>query len=203
MAKYTFNVPGFFSEPAASMKDAPCGGLKDAPCAPPSAKVTLFGGYQFVQQSNPGEPQCILQRGQHDRRLSVRLDRHSAFDSDRDRQTAWAGVRYEDGPWSLTGAYYFFSQNSYLSDGNAGGFANETCAGQRNAALTSRTFVGHRVGSNCSGDFNQGSFLIDYTFNKHLDVYAGVSFTELNGGLGSGFLQNNDTAFATGVRIKW
>ena len=53
MAKYSFNVPGFFSEPAVSMKDAPCGGLKDAPCAPPTAKVTFYGGYQHVDQSNP------------------------------------------------------------------------------------------------------------------------------------------------------
>ena len=46
-------MPGFFSEPEVSLKDAPCGGLKDAPCAPPSAKVTLSGGYQHVDQSNP------------------------------------------------------------------------------------------------------------------------------------------------------
>ena len=31
--------------------------------------------------------------------------------------------------------------------------------------------------TNCSGDVNQGSFLIDYAFNRHFDVYAGVTFT--------------------------
>ncbi len=39
------------------MKDAPCGGLKDAPCAPPTAKVTFYGGYQHVDQSNPENAQ--------------------------------------------------------------------------------------------------------------------------------------------------
>ena len=200
MGKYTFNVPGFFSEPAVSMKDAPCGGLKDAPCAPPSAKVTLFGGYQYVDQSNPSLPQAFY-NGNHTiggyQYVTTANPTLQAFGSDRIRETAWAGIRYEDGPWSLTGAYYFFSQNSFLNNENL------TCAQTTTAALTSRTFVGQRIGSNCSGDFNQGSFLIDYTFNRHFDVYAGVSFTEQTGGLNSGFLQDNDTTFATGVRVKW
>ncbi len=27
-----------------------------------------------------------------------------------------------------------------------------------------------------------GSFLVDYTFNKHFDIYAGVSFADITGG---------------------
>ena len=210
MGKYTFNVPGFFSEPAVSMKDAPCGGLKDAPCAPPSAKVTIFGGYQHVDQSNPSDPQFAYSGGHTIggyQYVTTSNPTLQAFGSDRIRETAWAGARYEDGPWSFTGAYYFFSQNSFLSTATgviAGtNIAANTCAGATISAQRSTTFVGTRVGSNCSGDFNQGSFLIDYTFNKHFDVYAGVSFTEQTGGLNSGFLQNNDTTFATGVRVKW
>ena len=54
-----------------------------------------------------------------------------AFGSDRIRETAWAGASYEDGPWKLIGAWYFFSQNSFLSNagGRTGGLANNTCAG--------------------------------------------------------------------------
>jgi len=88
---------------------------------------------------------------------------------------------------------YWFSQNSYL--GTATGFisgatvAANTCAGATIAAQRSATFIGTRVASNCSGDFNQGSFLIDYTVNRHFDIYAGVTFTEQTGGLNSGFLE--------------
>jgi hypothetical protein len=207
MAKYTFNVPGFFGEPAVSLKDAPCGGLKDAPCAPPSAKVTLYGGYQHVDQSNPNAPQFAYS-GNHTiggyQYVSTGL---LAFDSDRIRETAWAGASYEDGPWKLIGAWYFLSQNSFLS--TATGFitgtdiAANTCAGATITAQRSRTFVGTRVGSNCSGDLNQGSFLVDYTFNRHLDMYAGVTFMEQTGGLNSGFLENNIWEVATGLRLKW
>ena len=197
MAKYSFNVPGFFSEPAVSTKDAPCGGLKDAPCAPPTAKVTLYGGYQHVDQSNPQNAQWEYS-GNHTiggyQYIATGL---RAFGSDRIRETAWAGASYEDGPWKLIGAWYFFSQNSFLN----ASFQN--CATTTAAALTSATFVGKRIGSNCSGDFNQGSFLIDYTLNRHVDLYSGVSFTEQTGGLNSGFLEDNTWVFATGMRLKW
>ncbi len=198
MAKYTFNVPGFFGAPEVSLKDAPCGGLKDAPCAPPSAKVTISGGYQHVDQSNPDHPQAFYSGNttiggyKYVTTLNPLLQ---AFGTDRIRETAWAGVRYEDGPWALVGAYYFFSQNSFL---NA---SNQNCTQATNAIAA--TALGAHIGSNCSGDFNQGSFLIDYTFNRHLDIYAGVTFTDQTGGLNSGFLQNSDVAVATGVRVKW
>ncbi len=207
MAKYTFNVPSLFTEPAVSMKDAPCGGLKDAPCAPPTAKVTFYGGYQHVDQSNPENAQ-FQYSGNHTiggyQYVATGL---LAFGSDRIRETAWAGASYEDGPWKFVGAWYFLSQNSFLSTATglvAGtNIAANTCAGATLTAQRTTTFVGTRVGSNCSGDLNQGSFLIDYTFNRHLDLYAGVTFMEQTGGLNSGFLEDNIWEVATGVRIKW
>jgi predicted porin len=208
MAKYTFNVPSFLgATEAVSTKDAPCGGLKDAPCPVATAKVTLYGGYQHVDQSNPGAAQ-FQYSGNHTiggyQYVSTGL---LAFGSDRIRETAWAGVSYEDGPWKLVGAWYFLSQNSFLSTATglvAGtNIAANTCAGATLTALRSTTFVGTRVGSNCSGDLNQGSFLIDYTFNRHLDLYAGVTFMEQTGGLNSGFLEDNIWEVATGLRLKW
>ena len=54
-----------------------------------------------------------------------------------------------------------------------------------------------------AGDLNQGSLLVDYTFNKHFDVYAGVTYSDIAGGLANGFLQDNNTAVATGLRLKF
>ena len=209
MAKYTFNVPSFFGGEAVSLKDAPCGGLKDAPCAPPSAKVTLFGGYQHVDQSNPDHLQSFYNGfttiGGY-RYLTTTSLTAQAFGSDRIRETAWAGVSYEDGPWKLVGAWYGLAQNSFLANGGV------TCASLTTTNISNKAkglYVGNTTGSNCSGDFNQGSFLIDYTFNRHLDLYAGVTFTDQTGGLNggstttSGSLADNTWAVATGLRLKW
>ena len=101
------------------MKDAPCGGLKDAPCAPPTAKVTFYGGYQHVDQSNPENAAMAVQweppRSAVIRYVATADLTLQAFGSDRIRETAWAGASYEDGPWKLIGAWYFFSQNSFLN----------------------------------------------------------------------------------------
>ena len=64
-------------------------------------------------------------------------------------------------------------------------------------------FVGNPIGANCSGDLNQGSFLIDYTFNKHFDIYTGVTVSDISGGISSGFLQTSDVAVTSGLRLKF
>jgi predicted porin len=192
MAKYTFNVPSLFSAPEpVSTKDV---SLKDAPVAPPSAKLTFYGGYQYVEQSNPENPQYTYSGnttiGGY-RYVSTGL---LAFGSDRIRETIWAGASYVDGPWRLAAAWYRYSQDSYLNS------SFQTCA--TTTANTSAT-ARFRVGSNCAAEFNQGSLLVDYTVNRHFDIYAGVSFAEQSGGFNSGSLEDNSIAFASGVRIKW
>jgi hypothetical protein len=49
---------------------------------------------------------------------------------------------------------------------------------------------------------HSGSFLIDYTVNRHFDIYAGVTVADQTGGLNSGFLTDNSVASASGIRIK-
>jgi hypothetical protein len=197
MAKYTFDVPSLFAEPAVSTKDGSCGGLKDAPCAPPAAKLTFYGGYQYVDQSNPDNPQYTYSGNTTIGGYKYIVTGLLAFGSDRIRETAWAGASYQDGPWRFAAAWYRYSQNSYLNS------SFQNCATTTASALTSKTFVGIRIGSNCSADYNQGSFLIDYTVNKHFDIYAGVTFDDQTGGFNSASLADNSVAFASGVRIRW
>jgi predicted porin len=181
MAKYTFDFGG---------------GLKDET---PSAKLTFFAGYQYVTLSNPSRPESAYNGFNTIGGYRYLTEGALAYGSDRILQTEWAGANYTTGPWSITAAYYNWNQNSYL---NASFHSCEYV----NAHLSTSPInngVGKQVGGNCSGDYNQGSFLIDYIFNKHFDVYGGVSYTEIDGGLASGFLRDTDTTFATGIRVKW
>ena len=203
MAKYTFEL----GEPA-SLKDAPCGGLKDAPCAPPD-KVTLFGGFQYVTMSNPEHPQSWYndystiggyQLFTNQNFLKYGSVGDIAYGTDRVVETAWAGAKYETGPWALVAAYYWYHQNDYITA------SARNCVSQTAKNVTDKAanhFAGYTVGTNCAGDVNQGSFLVDYTFNKHLDVYAGVTLSEIGGGLSSGYLQDTGAAVTTGLRLKF
>ena len=54
-----------------------------------------------------------------------------------------------------------------------------------------------------AGEYHDGSFVVDYRFNKHWDIYAGVNYSTVDGGLASGFIANNNTSVVTGARLKF
>ncbi len=215
MAKYTFNVPSFFGAYGGSLKDAPCGGYKDAPC--PTAKLTFYGGFQEATLSNPDHYQeyyngfSTIGGYQYLTLISTTTGASShgleAFGSNKVLDTAWTGVKYEDGPWTLAAAYYYWHQDSYLLQyGSAttnGGTANNTCYLQTTANVNTTGYIGNRTGKNCAGDLNEISFLVDYAFNKHIDLYGGVTYSEISGGIANGYLQDNNFMATSGIRIRW
>src|ERR1700751_4652205 len=100
-------------------------------------------------------------------------------------QTAWAGAKYElPSGWSFTGAYYHYDQDSFLASSGTTSQGTVSNCQQASAAVT----TGKKVGANCAGTLNSASFMVDYQVNKHFDVYGGVQFSEVDGGLSSGFL---------------
>ncbi|MGB8871041.1 MAG: hypothetical protein WCC96_17600, partial [Rhodomicrobium sp.] len=85
---------------------------------------------------------------------------------------------------------YHVDQNAYVSKG-------KTCV---TATLPT---TGIQINSNCAGSYNDGSFVADYQFNKHFDVYAGVNYSTLDGGLSSGYLNDSQATVATGLRLRF
>jgi predicted porin len=168
-AKYTFNLGG--------------GGWKDDG---PGSKFTVFGGYQHVDMTNPSDPVPNGATTLGGYRLA--FVNNNAFQTTKELQTAWAGAKYEVGPWSFTGAYYHADQNSWVAQSLTG-------------AVTAKCST--NAHSNCSGNLDMGAFLVDYAFNKHFDVYAGVNYSTVDGGLSSGFLATDSTLFMTGARLKF
>ena len=114
------------------------------------------------------------------------------FTSTRTLETVFFGARYETGPWAFAAAWYRLTQNSFteqnLSNGTGG------CAVNAYA---------------CAGSTSMTTALVDYTFNKYFDVYAGLSYSDDAGGLAhsstsgaaNGFT-NNITALS-GIRVRF
>lgn len=177
MGKYTFDLGG---------------GYKDEG---PSSKLTFYGGYQHTDMTNyTGQPGGTTIGGYQ---LSIL---NNILTSTRTLETAWVGAKYETGPWSFTGAYYWFHQDQFSEINNI---------------LQSIGLGGPLVGgcsvnkAACAGDLNQVSFLIDYAFNKHLDVYGGITYQDVSGGLAHSFFSNdpfnatNNTTVVTGMRLRF
>jgi predicted porin len=158
------------------------GGWKDEP----GAKFSVFAGYQHVDVNNPTDP--VNAGSTTLGGYVIGAVNNKNFETTKVLETFWAGAKYElPSGWSFTGAYYLGQQNSWI---NAGG----ACV-RGNGNTT--------AGSNCSGNINMGSFLVDYAFNKHFDVYAGVNYSVVDGGFAAGFLQTDSTFFMTGARLRF
>lgn len=159
------------------------GGAKD-PAAPD--RLTIFSGYSHILTSNPTSPVMpgTIALGGY----VFGAVNNAAFASDKIGQTAWAGARYEiPGGWTFTGAYYHYSQDAYaLSPAKGVIFAK--CSGTKSP--------------NCTGDANTVSGVVTYALTKHLDIYGGVTYSNLTGGLSNGYVVNNTTLVMTGMRFK-
>jgi predicted porin len=138
----------------------------------------LFGGYEhinFANPNNPLNPGAFLQGG-----YIAAFTNNTNFTTDRVLQTAWIGARYAITPaLDITGAYYHEWQNSFV----IGNGSNGTLAAPLNC--TDARSAG------CSGTLDAVSLVIDWRFARHVDLYAGVMWSQVQGGLASGFLQTN------------
>jgi predicted porin len=132
----------------------------------------LFGGYEHINYSNPNNP---LNPGSIVQGTYIApAPNNTNFTTDKVLQTAWFGVRYAITPaLDITGAYYHEWQNSFVNASNPTGTCNT-------AAATS-----------CSGTLDAVSLVVDWRFAKHVDVFAGVMWSQVNNGLASGFLLAN------------
>ncbi len=163
------------------------GGFKDEG---PSSKLTFFGGYAHIDMTNPGNTYANNNGTIGGYMFAAVNTAPYAFGATKTLETEWAGAAYETGPWTFSGAYYHEGQGDYTNS------KNQTCA-EANVAAKGVTQ------SNCSGDLDVGSFVVDYRFNKHFDVYSGVMFSTAGDGLASGFLNTDNTSAVTGLRLKF
>jgi predicted porin len=135
----------------------------------------LFAGYEWIQYANPNTPLSpgafttggfILGAGG--------AINNTNFTTDKILQTAWFGVKYSITPaLDITGAYYHEWQNSFVNAANPTG----TCT--------------TAIASSCSGTLDAVSLVVDWRFARHMDVFAGVMWSQVNNGLASGFLLAN------------
>ena len=134
----------------------------------------LFGGYEHINFANPENP---LNNGAFIQGTYIApLPNNTNFPTDKILQTAWFGVRYAITPaLDITGAYYHEWQNT---------FATST------ATLNGCAVLG-ASSSQCSGTLDAVSLVVDWRFARHVDVFAGVMWSQVNGGLANGFLLAN------------
>jgi len=124
--------------------------------------VKVFVGYEHIHQTNPSDPLGVGAAAQGGYLLSGVEDNN--LDSPKVVQVYWAGVRYDfDSRTFVTLSWYHESQNDFRLPP-----ACSPSAGFR---------------SSCAGTLNEVSLYADHHFTKRFDVYAGIAYSDVSGGL--------------------
>jgi predicted porin len=143
----------------------------------------IYAGYEHIQFANPTTPLPVGFDDIGGYKLAV--VNITAFPNDKTLQVFWAGAKYTVlSNLDLTVAYYGYKQNAYGTGADTG------CS--------------TTVSGTCSGTETSFSFSADYRFTKRFDIYAGAMYTNVAGGLASGFdFSTNDVDPTIGFRFRF
>jgi predicted porin len=159
--------------------------------------LKLFAGYEHIRYAAPSNPQTAFSSISGDF-LCQSCDafnntniNNTAFGvnglGNKTLQVMWAGAKYAvTENLDVIGAYYHYIQNNFFGT-PAGGPA--PCFGREHPQ--------------CAGTFDAVSAVVDWRFAPKWDLYSGIMFTQVNGGLAFGFLQRNNFAPTAGLRFRF
>ena len=143
--------------------------------------VKLFGGYEHINFANPNNPLsngAFLEGG-----YGIGAANNTNFTTDKVLQVFWIGGKYAaTRDLDLTFAYYHEWQNSFINGASVAASTNPT--GTCSSAIS----------AGCSGTLDAVSLVVDWRFARHMDLFAGVMWSQVTNGLANGFLQTNPLA---------
>ena len=159
--------------------------------------LKLYAGYEHIRYMAPSDPQTAFTdiSGNFLCEGCVAFNNtninNAAFGvnglGNRTMHIMWAGTKYAvTENLDVIAAYYHYIQNSFFGTPTGG---PAPCSGAEH--------------SQCAGAFDAISAAIDWRFAPKWDVYFGVMFTQVNGGLAFGFLQRNNIAPTAGLRFRF
>jgi predicted porin len=156
--------------------------------------LKLFAGYEFIQYAPPSNPfapgtgfsdiagdfVCAACTAINNTNIN-----NTAFSAgDKLLHVFWTGVKYAiTDNLDLIGAYYHYDQPAFGAPVNC----------TTNAAAF----------ANCHGTFDAVSFVADWQFAKKFDAYAGIMFSQVNGGLANGYLNRSTIDPTVGLRFRF
>jgi predicted porin len=159
--------------------------------------LKLFAGYEHIQYAAPSDPQtaftdiagdflCLACQAFNNTNIN-----NTAFGmnglGNKILQIMWIGGKYAvTDNLDVIGAYYHYIQNSYFGT-PAGG----------------RAFCSDSSHPQCAGTYDAISAAVDWRFAPKWDLYFGMMFNQVHGGLGSGFIQHSNIDPTVGVRFRF
>jgi predicted porin len=164
----------------------------------------FYGGYEHIAFQNPNNP---IQPGAFSAGgYNLAFVNNNNYVGTRNQDVFWVGAKYAVTPtFDVIGSYYGIRQHFFTQGaGNgAGVFFNAPNGASLNlgsiAAQQAACAANSVSQTNCSGAVDMASLVIDWRFARHVDFYAGVSYSQKSGGLASGFVTSTNNGLNTTV----
>ncbi len=149
--------------------------------------LTVYGGWEHVNYANPDHE--IESGYTFIGNYTLFKLNNTNYTTDRETDLYWVGGRYNFTPKLVAAAaWYHLDQHSFVSKD-----VPCTTSGQ------DRT----KIQPNCAGSLDALSFTLDYQWTKRLDIYGGVMYSTVDGGLSSGFLNTETITPTAGARYRF
>jgi predicted porin len=161
-----------------------------------SGPIQAFGGYEYARFSDPTNsyPHGFGTIGGFT--VLPGAVNATAYVNNKILQVFWTGVRYEiGGDIDLVGAWYHGWQNDYAPSG-------VKCGPNTKPAVSGASPQG-AANPACAGTIDAISALIDYRPVQRLDLYAGVMYSIVAGGIASGYIHSANIAPTVGARLSF
>jgi predicted porin len=175
--------------------------------------LTIFGGYEYARLSTPssfdtyfpvaGPANYYTLNGGYTAQIQSNV-----FVNPEDLQVLWIGGKYGIlSNLDFAAGYYHEWQNNYTLVGTAPAGVKNTkyqsaCAPNAAAPIPGSSPQGTN-NSTCAGTTDAVSAMLDWRPVKRVDLYTGVMFSKVAGGMASGFIKTENTAFTSGVRVNF
>jgi predicted porin len=172
-----------------------------------------FGGYEYARYQNPTDAYAtnavangFTTLGDYHALPGAANISITSYANNKILQVAWAGETYSIRPdLDITGAFYYASQNNFYPATLTRAAAAAACLPNTTAPSAATGFQRLQGTANtyCAGHESAVSGLLDWRPFKRLDVYGGVMFSDITGGLASGFFHTANIAPTAGLRLTF
>jgi predicted porin len=159
-------------------------------------QLKLYAGYEYINFAPPSDVAKTLEApngqlvGAGIPLTAISGTAYSGLPgsgSDKHLQIMWTGAKYSvtDNLDVATG-YYHYIQNDFLV-----------------VSKTANCIASAAAHSQCAGTLDAISGVIDWRFAPKWDAYAGIMYSNVNGGLSNGYLVRNNLDPTVGVRFRF
>jgi len=159
-------------------------------------QLKLYAGYEYINFAPPSDVPTTLEApngqlvGVGVPLTAISGTAYSGLPgsgSDKHLQIMWVGAKYSvNDNLDIATGYYHYIQNDFLV-----------------ATKASNCIASAAAHSQCGGTLDAISGVIDWRFAPKWDVYAGIMYSNVNGGLSNGYLVRNNLDPTVGLRFRF